>query len=191
MLCRTNIPEYKNVHLTYKILYILAIVSHCDERCLLRTVGTWHTLLDIIIDALGQIICHDKQILLVFANVISQMERRRVFNYNKFSRLIESTCGIMKFFPSFVRAQNTEIKRDINVKQNSKERNGKHGVERQRKSVRGSLLFRKRSWSRRRGRVSKKYFTPWTIRRLIVSNNSQKVVGFRICQSYCVIKREK
>lgn len=141
MLYRTNIPEYKNVHLTYKILYILTIVSHCDERCLLRIVGTWHTLLDIIIDALGQIICHDKQILLVFANVISQMERRRVFNYNKFSRLIESTCGIMKFFPSFVRAQNTEIKRDINVKQNSKERNGKHGVERQRKSVRGSLLF--------------------------------------------------
>lgn len=141
MLCRTNIPEYKNVHLTYKILYILTIVSHCDERFLLRTGGTWHTLLDIIIDALGQIICHDKQILLVFANVISQMERRRVFNYNKFSRLIESTCGIMKFFPSFVRVQNTEIKRDINVKQNSKERNGKHGVERQRKSVGGSLPF--------------------------------------------------
>lgn len=32
-----------------------------------------------------------------------------------FSRLIESTCCIMKFFPCFVHAQKAGIKRDINV----------------------------------------------------------------------------
>lgn len=85
--------------------------------------GAKITKLDVITDAPRQIIHRDKQILpWVFANVINGMERGGVFNYNKLPRLIESTCGIMKFFPSIVRAQTAEIKRGIKVKQNAKGR---------------------------------------------------------------------
>ena len=156
VLSRGDTLKYTNPHLTYKLQ------GYSNEPFLFSSQRreSWHTLLRIIIDTLSDKLSAaiSKHFGLVFANVISQMERWRVFNYNKFSRLIESTCGIMKFFPSFARVQNTEIKRDINRIQ--KNETGNTGPsESKRERVPRFSLSCKRSWSRATNSVTEPKIT--------------------------------